>query len=87
MKKADEWVDPLKRLINDHEKVSEYVENLGEMLALRYAQEDWNKIRPLIGPAPSLPTAYLAVELQFTAGQEALTTLIGGALGVRMVDL
>ena len=45
MKQADEWEDPLKRLINDHENISEYVENLGEMLLLRYEQEDWNKIR------------------------------------------
>ncbi len=45
MKGADEWIDPLKRLLNYHEEVSEYVENLGEILALRYAKEDWNKIR------------------------------------------
>jgi len=45
MKEVDEWIDPLKRLINDHEKVSEYVENLGEILVLRYEKEDWNKIR------------------------------------------
>ncbi len=38
MKQADEWEDPLKRLIDDHEKISEYVENLGEILLLR--QED-----------------------------------------------
>jgi tetraacyldisaccharide 4'-kinase len=49
--------------------------------------KDWNKIAPLIGPEPSLATAYLAVELQFTAGQAALTTLIERALGGRMVDL
>ena len=45
MKEVDEWIDPLKRLINDHEKVSEYVENLGEILVLRYEKEDWNKVR------------------------------------------
>ncbi len=45
MKQADEWIDPLKRLINDHEKISEYVENLGEILLLRYEEEGGDRIR------------------------------------------
>ena len=82
------------RAFDDHQaytgaclaKVYEEARGQGSDLVLT-TSKDWNKIRPLIGPAPSLPTAYLAVELQFTAGQEALTTLIGWALGVRIVDL
>jgi hypothetical protein len=46
--------------------------------------KDWNKIAPLLGGEPTLPTAYLAVEVQFTVGQETLTTLIARTLGGRI---
>jgi tetraacyldisaccharide 4'-kinase len=83
-----------QRAFDDHQaytgaclaEVYEDAKGQGSELVLT-TSKDWNKIRPLIDPAPSVPTAYLAVELQFTGGQEALTTLIGQALGVRMVDL
>jgi hemerythrin-like domain-containing protein len=44
MKKSRRWKDPLKRLIEDHEQISEYVENLGEMVSLRYKEKGWDKI-------------------------------------------
>ena len=62
MKEADEWIDPLKRLINEHEKVSEYVEDFGEILALRYAKDDWNKIRRIENFFGRNVTAHFAFE-------------------------
>jgi tetraacyldisaccharide 4'-kinase len=47
--------------------------------------KDWSKIAPLLTAETTLPTAYLAVELEFTAGEAALTSLIDRALGGRMV--
>lgn len=47
MKPVDERVDPLKRLIKDHEEVSEYVENLEEILGFLHEKEAWDKIRPI----------------------------------------
>ena len=49
--------------------------------------KDWNKIVPLVGPQPPLPVAYLAVELQFRAGRERLTSLIERTMVGRIVAL
>ncbi len=49
--------------------------------------KDWSKIAPLIPPAPPLPTAYLAVELQFRAGSKRLTALIERAVAGTIVGL
>ncbi len=47
MKRVDNWVDPLKRLIKDHEEVSEYLENLKEVVELLSGEKDWNKIKAI----------------------------------------
>ncbi len=39
-------------------------------------QKDWTKIAPLNRPDEAIPTAYLAVELRFTAGGDPLRALI-----------
>ncbi len=39
-------------------------------------QKDWTKIAPLSRPDEAVPTAYLAVELRFTAGGDPLRALI-----------
>ncbi len=39
-------------------------------------QKDWTKIAPLNRPDDAVPTAYLAVELRFTAGGDPLMALI-----------
>lgn len=38
--------------------------------------KDWTKIAPLHRPKDAVPTAYLAIELQFTSGRDALIALI-----------
>jgi len=43
-------------------------------------QKDWTKIKPLSRPDEAVPTAYLAVELRFTAGGDPLMALIEQAL-------
>jgi tetraacyldisaccharide 4'-kinase len=76
---------------NDHHRytegclagVYEQARSLGAELVLT-TSKDWNKIAPLLGGEPTLPTAYLAVEVQFTVGQETLTTLIARTLGGRI---
>lgn len=40
------------------------------------SQKDWTKIAPLNRPDEAVPTAYLAVELRFTAGGDPLRALI-----------
>ena len=40
-------VDPLVRLIEDHEDVSEYLENLEEVLGFLHEEETWSKIKPI----------------------------------------
>lgn len=47
MKQEDEWVDPLKRLIKDHEDVSEYLESLREILGFLDNREAWSKVKPI----------------------------------------
>ncbi len=47
MKQEDERVDPLKRLIKDHEEVSEYLENFKEILGFLHNGEAWKKIKPI----------------------------------------
>jgi tetraacyldisaccharide 4'-kinase len=47
-------------------------------------QKDWTKISRLAGSQDSPPLAYLAVELQITAGAEGLTALIDRVLGGTM---
>ncbi len=43
-------------------------------------RKDWTKIAPLSGPDDAAPMAYLAVELRFTAGEDALRALIERAM-------
>lgn len=47
MKEEGKWVDPLKRLIEEHEEVSEYLEALKEVLGFLDNEEAWNKIKPI----------------------------------------
>ena len=47
MKQETKWIDPLKRLIKDHEEFSEYLENLEEILGFLYKKEAWRKIEPI----------------------------------------
>lgn len=47
MKQKDEWVDPLKRLIKDHEEISEYLENLKEVLDFPPEKKTWDKIKSM----------------------------------------
>jgi len=47
MKREDEWTDSLKRLIRDHEDVSEYIEVLKEILGFLHEEEAWSKIKPI----------------------------------------
>ena len=35
----------MKRLIEDHKQISEYVEDLGEMVSLRHKEKGWDKIK------------------------------------------
>ena len=39
--------DPLVRLIKDHEQVSEFLENIGEVLKFLDDEEAWKKIKPV----------------------------------------
>ena len=79
---------------NDHHRYTESclvdvcgkAQSLGAELVLT-TSKDWSKIAPLLEGEPALPTAYLAVELQFVGGQEALTTLIERTLGGRIASL
>jgi tetraacyldisaccharide 4'-kinase len=50
-------------------------------------QKDWTKIAKLPIPQGHPPLAYLAVELQITAGAQELTALIDRTLGDRMAKL
>ncbi|MDI6449045.1 tetraacyldisaccharide 4'-kinase [Anaerobaca lacustris] len=43
-------------------------------------RKDWTKIAPLSRPEDAVPMAYLAVELRFTAGEDALRALIERAM-------
>lgn len=45
MKQTEEWVDPLKRLIKDHIEVSEYLENLQELMGILIEEEGWSNIK------------------------------------------
>jgi hemerythrin-like domain-containing protein len=45
MKQEDKRIDPLKRFIKDHEDVSEFVENLEEILGFLYEKLDQNNIK------------------------------------------
>jgi tetraacyldisaccharide 4'-kinase len=49
-------------------------------------QKDWTKIEKLRLPPSRPPLAYLAVELQITAGAQVLTALIDQILGDRMAS-
>ena len=40
-------MDPLMRLSQDHEKVSEYLDNLKEILSFIHDEEAWGKIKPI----------------------------------------
>jgi len=43
----DNRIDPLRRIIKDHEDVSEYLERLEEILGLLQEQEAWNRVKPI----------------------------------------
>ena len=47
MKAADGWVDPLERLIKDHRDISEYLENLQQILGFLHDEEAWTKLKPI----------------------------------------
>ncbi len=47
MKSEGNWTDPLKRLIRDHEDVSEYLEDLEEILGFLHEEETWSNIKPI----------------------------------------
>ncbi len=47
MKTEDDWVDPLRRLIEDHEDVSEYLEDLEGILSFLHEEKAWSKIKPI----------------------------------------
>lgn len=49
-------------------------------------QKDWTKIVQLAGSQDRPPVAYLAVELQITAGVQSLTALIDRVLGSTIAD-
>jgi hemerythrin-like domain-containing protein len=43
--KKDKYVDPLKRVIECHENVSEFVENYHKILSFSYENEGWDNIK------------------------------------------
>ncbi|HID18431.1 TPA: hemerythrin domain-containing protein, partial [Candidatus Bathyarchaeota archaeon] len=47
MERAENWVDPLKRLIKDHNGVSEYMEHLEGILGFLYEEQAWRKMKPI----------------------------------------
>jgi iron-sulfur cluster repair protein YtfE (RIC family) len=47
MKAKDEYRDPLVRLIEEHETVSEYLENFKEIMDFQYKQISWQRIEPI----------------------------------------
>jgi len=49
MKEEGKRVDPLKRLINDHEEISEYMETLEEIVNVLYKEKIWNRIKLVKG--------------------------------------
>ena len=46
MKRTD-WIDPLLRLIKYHEDISEFLENLEEILDFLHEEEFWSKIKQI----------------------------------------
>jgi hemerythrin-like domain-containing protein len=40
-------VEPLIRLVNDHEKISEFLEGVLETRSFLHEEEDWRKIKPI----------------------------------------
>jgi iron-sulfur cluster repair protein YtfE (RIC family) len=47
MDREDTWVDPLKRLINDHEHVSEFLDYMGEIKGLLQNQITRDQVEPV----------------------------------------
>jgi iron-sulfur cluster repair protein YtfE (RIC family) len=43
----DNWVDPLERTIKDHEDISEYLNNLKEILDFLDEEKAWSELRPI----------------------------------------
>jgi len=78
-------------IFDDHHRYSEgclagiceQAIDLDAVLALT-TQKDWTKIAPLLSGEETLPLAYLAVEIGFTAGEDELKRLIQGALAGRI---
>ncbi len=48
VRQVRECVDPLKRVIVDHEKVSEYSENLSAIREILHTKEVWDRITPVV---------------------------------------
>jgi len=47
MNQEDEYIDPLKRFIRDHEDVSEHLDILEKVLGFLIDEEAWSKIKPI----------------------------------------
>lgn len=47
MKRADNGVDPLERVIKYHKDVSEYVENLEGIMDFLHDEQAWRKVKPI----------------------------------------
>ncbi len=43
MAREEKWVDPMRRIVEYHEAISEYVEDFGEALAILYKTQPSNK--------------------------------------------
>ncbi len=45
MEQKSEWKDPLKRLIEDHKQISEYVEDFEKILDFLHEEQTWPKVK------------------------------------------
>jgi tetraacyldisaccharide 4'-kinase len=72
--------DHYRYAAGDLDEIRQEAATKGASLILT-TQKDWTKIARLAGVQSSPPVAYLAVELQITAGVQGLTALIDRVLG------
>ncbi len=47
MDQQDTQRDPIERIVKSHENISEYVEDLEQVLAILYSSDAWDKIKPI----------------------------------------
>ena len=47
MQQENEYVDPLSRIIKDHQDVSEYLEVLDQVLGFALEEQAWDKLKPI----------------------------------------